>query len=105
ENGHQLREACDRNPRMRVARSQHLARRRIQDDIGAGGHRGGGSMRGRGQRRHREHDREQPPHLTLIFCPIVSELELTPGFNACRASTEVLNFAATMPNVSPDWMT
>jgi len=40
--------------------------------------------------------------LTRIFCPIVSEFELAPGFNACNASTVVLNFESTTPNVSPD---
>ena len=89
---------------MRGVRREHLPGR-VFDEVGARVHRGSAGVRGRGQHERRNGDRRQAPHLTRIFWPIVSAFELTPGFSACSASTVVLNFVATTPNVSPDWIT
>ena len=55
----------------------------------------------------REARRVRAGHLqrTRMRCPTTSAFELASGFSACSASTVVPNFAATVPNVSPDSIT
>ena len=98
DHGHQLRDARDREPLVRVVRREHLAVRRVDDvERARVAVRRRGRARRAGERAERDHggdseDRRRiaaEGYWTRIFWPTWSAFELTPGLSRSSSATVV----------------
>ena len=106
EHRHELRDARNRQPRVRSVGREHLAVRGVDDvERARVGLRDRGLCRAGESETGRDGD-EEPAHraeryLTRSFWPTWSAFELTPGLSCSSWATVVPSFAAIEPNVSP----
>src|SRR5262249_11108714 len=113
QDGHQLRDAGDRQTLPVVALSEYLPGDAVLDEIGARGHlrRARESRRreeqedGREKRQPDLHGGQRSSYGTRNRSPGLSAVGSTPGFSRRRAPTLVPRCEAIAPSVSPLWIT